>query len=681
MIPELGHFALALACAIAFAQSLLPLWGAHRGEPRLIAAAPGLALSGVLAVGAAFLALIWCYVSNDTSVLAVVENSHSAKPLIYKIAGSWGNHEGSMVLWVMILALCSGAVAVFGRDLPGALRARVIAVLGWISFGFLVFILATSNPFTRVWPAPADGQGLNPVLQDPGLAFHPPVLYAGYVGFAVTFAFAIAALIEGRVDAAWGRWVRPWALGAWCFLTVGIAMGSWWAYYTLGWGGYWFWDPVENASLMPWLAGTALLHTAVVVEKREALKVWAVLLAILAFGMSLLGTFLVRSGVLNSVHAFANDPARGVFILVLLAVYLGGALALFAWRAPVMAPAGRFAPISREGALVLNNLLLCSVAAVVLVGTLYPMFADLVLKTKISVGPPFFNTALMPLAVPLVAATAAGPALAWKRARAWPVVQRLWWAAVIALLAMLVALAFTGERIAPVVGFGGAAWLILGAAADLAGRIALFSRPRAALGRAIHLPRAAWGAAIAHAGLGITLAGLSGMAMATDKLVVLTPGNSTSFAGYEWRLDGVRDVTGPNWTARAATVEVLRDGQLVTTLDPQRRFFPLAQTTTGEAAIHTNGFGDLYAVLGEEGQGRTVLRFHNNPLAPWIWFGGLVMAAGGALSLTDRRARVAAPARKPARPGTVPPGTLPPGTLPPGTLPPGATQPEAGATA
>ena len=676
MIPELGHFALALACAIAFAQSVLPLWGAHRNEPRLIAAAPGLALSGVLAVGAAFLALIWCYVSNDTSVLAVVENSHSAKPLMYKIAGSWGNHEGSMVLWVMILALCSGAVAMFGRDLPGALRARVIAVLGWISFGFLIFILATSNPFTRIWPAPADGQGLNPVLQDPGLAFHPPVLYAGYVGFAVTFAFAIAALIEGRVDAAWGRWVRPWALGAWCFLTVGIAMGSWWAYYTLGWGGYWFWDPVENASLMPWLAGTALLHTAVVVEKREALKVWAVLLAILAFGMSLLGTFLVRSGVLNSVHAFANDPARGVFILVLLAAYLGGALALFAWRAPAMAPAGRFAPLSREAALVLNNLLLCSVAAVVLVGTLYPMFADLVLKTKISVGPPFFNTALLPLMVPLVAATAAGPALAWKRARVWPVVQRLWWVAVIALAAMLAALAFTGERIAQVVGFGGAAWLILGAAADLAGRIALFSRPRAALNRAIHLPRAAWGAAIAHAGLGITLAGLSGMALATDRLVALTPGNSTAFAGYEWRLEGVHDVTGPNWTARAAVVDVLRDGRLVTTLSPQRRFFPLAQTTTGEAAIHTNGFGDLYAVLGEEAQGRTVLRFHNNPLAPWIWFGGLVMAAGGALSLTDRRARVAAPARKAAQPGIIPPGTAPPGTLPPGT-----TRPQAGATA
>ncbi|AWV21262.1 Heme chaperone--apocytochrome heme-lyase CcmF [Roseomonas mucosa] len=647
MTAELGHFALALACAIALAQSVLPLWGAQRGEARLIAAAPGLALSGLLAVAAAFGALLWCFASNDTSVLAVVQNSHSAKPMLYKLSGAWGNHEGSMVLWVLILGLCSGAVALFGGSLPGALRARVLAVLGMVSAGFLLFILATSNPFTRVWPAPMDGQGLNPVLQDPGLAFHPPILYAGYVGFAVTFAFAVAALIEGRVDAAWGRWVRPWALAAWSFLTLGIALGSWWAYYTLGWGGFWFWDPVENASLLPWLAGTALLHTAVVVEKREALKIWAVLLAILGFGMSLLGTFLVRSGVLNSVHAFASDPQRGIFILVLLALYLGGALALFAFRAPAMAPAGRFAPLSREGALVLNNLLLCSITAVVLVGTLYPMFADLVLHAKISVGPPFFNTALLPLVVPLVAATAAGPVLAWKRARLWPVVERLWWAALCALGAFLVTLWIAGERIGPAIGFAGAAWLVLGACADLAGRVGLFSRPGGALARAARLPRAAWGAALAHAGLGVTLAGLAGMGLATDKLVALKPGGSTDFAGYEWRLDALRDVTGPNWTAREARLEVLRDGKAVTILTPQRRFFPLAQTTTGEAAIRTNAVTDLYAVMGEEGMGRVVLRLHHNTLAPWIWFGAVVMALGGGLSLSDRRARVAAPARKP----------------------------------
>ncbi|MFT8244227.1 heme lyase CcmF/NrfE family subunit [Roseomonas sp. BN140053] len=653
MIAELGHFALALACVLALAQTVLPLLGAHRSEARLIAAAPALALSGLLAVAAAFAALLWCFAANDTSVMAVVANSHSAKPMLYKLAGAWGNHEGSMVLWVLILGLCSGAVASFGGDLPATLRARVLGVLGAISLGFLLFILATSNPFGRIWPPPMDGQGLNPVLQDPGLAFHPPLLYAGYVGFAVTFAFAVAALIEGRVDAAWGRWVRPWALAAWSFLSVGIALGSWWAYYELGWGGYWFWDPVENASLMPWLAGTALLHSAVVVEKREALKIWAVLLAILAFGMSLLGTFLVRSGVLNSVHAFANDPERGIFILGLLVFYLGGALALFAWRAPAMAPAGRFAPLSREGALVLNNLLLCSIAAVVLVGTLYPMFADLVLKAKISVGPPFFNSAILPLFVPLVAATAAGPLLSWKRARLWPVIQRLWWAALLALGGFLLCLTIAGARIGPALGFAAATWLIGGAITDIAGRIALWSRPRAALGRAWALPRSAWGGAVAHAGLGVTLLGLAGMGLATDRLVALQPGGSTTLAGYEWKLTEVRDVVGPNWTARRATVEVTRGGQPVTAMHPERRFFPLARTTTSEAAIHTTGLADLYVVLGEEGMNRAVFRIHHNPLAPWIWLGAIVMALGGALSLSDRRARVAAPASKRA-PGTVP---------------------------
>jgi cytochrome c-type biogenesis protein CcmF len=403
VIPELGHFALILAAMLAIAQSVLPLVGAQRGDPRLMGSAAPLAVAGLFAISIGFGALIWSYVTNDTTVANVVANSHSAKPLLYKISGSWGNHEGSMVLWVMVLAICSSAVAAFGRGLPSALQARVIAVLGMISLGFLAFILLTSNPFTRVWPPPRDGNGLNPMLQDFGLAVHPPLLYTGYVGFAVTFAFAIAALIEGRVDAAWGRWVRPWALAAWSFLTMGIAVGSWWAYYELGWGGYWFWDPVENASLLPWLAGTALLHSAIVVEKREALKIWTVLLALLAFALSLLGTFLVRSGVLNSVHAFASDPARGVFILCLLAIYIAGAFLLFAWRAPSMAPTGVFAPISREGALVQNNLLLCSICAVVLVGTLYPLFLDLLAGQMISVGPPFFNRAVGPLALPLIA--------------------------------------------------------------------------------------------------------------------------------------------------------------------------------------------------------------------------------------------------------------------------------------
>ncbi|MXP64856.1 heme lyase CcmF/NrfE family subunit [Roseomonas sp. M0104] len=644
MIGEFGHFALALALALALAQTVLPILGAARNEPRLMAAAAPLAFGHLLAVGAAFLALITAFVVNDTSVITVVQNSHSAKPLLFKVAGAWGNHEGSMLLWVMILALCGGAVAAFGRALPGALRARVLGVLGLVAVGFLVFILATSNPFGRVWPPAPDGQGLNPVLQDPGLAFHPPMLYLGYVGYAVTFAFAVAALIEGRVDAAWGRWVRPWALGSWCFLTLGITLGSYWAYYELGWGGYWFWDPVENASLLPWLAGTALLHSAVVVEKREALKVWSVLLALLAFGFSLLGTFLVRSGVLNSVHAFANDPARGVFILGLLLFYVGGSFALFAWRAPSMAPTGMFAPLSREGGLVLNNLLLCSMAAVVLSGTLWPMFADLLFQQKISVGPPFFNTALLPLAVPLILAMAAGALLPWKRARLWPVLQRLWWAALIAAGGVALVLAFAGWRIGPAFGIGGGLWLVCGALADLADRIGLFRRPAAAWGRALGLPRAAWGGALAHAGLGVSVLGIAGMGLASDRLAAVQPGQSLSLAGYEWRLDKVADAIGPNWTARRATVTVLRNGDLVTVMTPERRFFPVGRTTTTEAAIHTTFLADLYAVMGEEQNGAAVLRLHYNPLASWIWFGGGIMALGGALSLTDRRIRVAAPA-------------------------------------
>ena len=649
MIPELGHFALALALMLSLAQGIFGLWGAQRSDARMMAAAPPLAAGTLLAVITAFGCLMWSYVTNDTTVANVVQNSHSAKPLLYKLTGTWGNHEGSMVLWVLILALCGGAVAAFGRELPSRLQARVLAVLALVAVGFLAFILGTSNPFARIWPPAPDGQGLNPILQDPGLAFHPPLLYLGYVGCAVTYAFAVAALIEGRVDAAWGRWVRPWALASWSFLTLGIALGSWWAYYELGWGGYWFWDPVENASLLPWLAGTALLHSAVVVEKREALKTWTVFLALLAFGMSLLGTFLVRSGVLTSVHAFANDPARGVFILVLLMLYVGGGFALFAWRAAAMAPTGVFAPLSREGALVLNNLLLCSIAAVVLIGTLYPMFADLILQQKISVGPPFFNTALFPLAVPLVAAMAIGPLMPWKRARLWPVLQRLWWAALGGAAALLLCLAVEGWRIFPALGFAAAAWLILAALADLADRIALFSRPAAAWARAKGLPRAAWGAAVAHAGLGVTILGLAGMGLAQDRLVLMKPGETASLGGYTYRLDELRGAAGPNWRGREAVLTVLQDGRTVTVLRPQKRSFPVGRMTTTEAAIHTTWLADLYTVMGDERDGGAVIRMHHNPLAPWIWLGAAVMALGGGISLSDRRVRVSAPAPKTVR--------------------------------
>jgi cytochrome c-type biogenesis protein CcmF len=649
VIPELGHFALALALVLAAAQTFLPLVGAELRDPRLMGSAAPLAIGQCVAIAAAFGCLMWSYAVNDTTVLNVVQNSHSAKPMLYKITGTWGNHEGSLVLWVLILALCGVAVAGFGRGLPSTLKARVLGVLGLVSLGFLAFILKTSNPFERVWPPPAEGQGLNPVLQDIGLAMHPPLLYLGYVGYAVTFAFAIAALIEGRVDAAWGRWVRPWSLAAWSFLTLGIALGSWWAYYELGWGGYWFWDPVENASLLPWLIGTALLHSAVVVEKREALKTWTVLLAIIAFGMSLLGTFLVRSGVLNSVHSFANDPERGLFILALLVFYVGGALLLFAWRAQAMAPTGIFAPISREGAIVLNNLLVCSITAVVFVGTLWPMFADALFGAKVSVGPPFFNAATFPLVVPLLLAMAAGPLMPWKRAQLWPVVQRLWWCAVLGFAAFFLALLLTGQHVLPAVGFAFAAWVIGAAFADIADRTALFRTSLSnAWSRARGLPRAAWGAAIAHAGIGVVAAGIAGMGLAQEKLVAMAPGDSTELAGFTFRLDGVRDAPGPNFTARRATITVLRDGRVAHVMEPSRRWFPVGRQNTTEVAIRTNLLYDLYAVIGEEeaATGRAVIRLHYNLLAPWLWLGAAVMALGGGLSLADRRARVSAPNRR-----------------------------------
>jgi cytochrome c-type biogenesis protein CcmF len=652
LIAELGHFALALALILAFAQSALPLLGAEAKDARLMATAAPLATGQCLALAAAFGCLVWSYAINDTTVSNVVQNSHSAKPLLFKITGSWGNHEGSMVLWVLILALCGLAVSAFGRGLPSTLKARVLGVLGLIGVGFLLFVLKTSNPFDRVWPPAPDGQGLNPVLQDIGLAIHPPLLYLGYVGYAVTFAFAIAALIEGRVDAAWGRWVRPWSLAAWSFLTCGIALGSWWAYYELGWGGYWFWDPVENASLLPWLIGTALLHSAIVVEKREALKTWTVLLAIIAFGMSLLGTFLVRSGVLNSVHAFANDPERGMFILALLVLYIGGAFLLFAIRAQAMVPTGVFAPLSREGAIVLNNLLVCSLTAVVFVGTLWPMFADALFGAKVSVGPPFFNTASFPLAVPLLLAMAAGPLMPWKRAQLWPVLQRLWWAAAIALAAFFLALLLSGEQVMPAVGFAFAAWVIGAAIADIADRTALFrTRLTNSWARARGLPRAAWGAALAHAGIGVVAAGMAGMGLAQERLVAMAPGDTTEMAGYTWRLDGVRDDTGANFTARRATISLLRDGAVVHVMEPSRRWFPVARQNTTEVSIRTNLIYDLYAVIGEERDGKAVIRLHYNLLAPWLWLGAAVMALGGVLSLSDRRVRVSAPNRRTAPQG------------------------------
>ncbi|HUZ65973.1 MAG TPA: heme lyase CcmF/NrfE family subunit, partial [Acetobacteraceae bacterium] len=598
-------------------------------------------------------ALIWSGVVSDFSVMNVASYSSSNTPLLYRITGTWGNHEGSILLWCFILSACGAVVAGFGRNLPTSLRARVVGVLGFCSAGFLLFTLTDSNPFARIWPPPIQGNGVNPLLQDPGLAFHPPILYTGYVGFSIAFAFAVAALLEGRVDAAWGRWVRPWTLVAWCFLTAGIALGSWWSYYVLGWGGYWFWDPVENASLLPWLTGTALLHSAIVVEKREAMKTWTVLLAIATFSLSLSGTFMVRSGLLNSVHAFANDPSRGIFILVLLGIVIGGSLLLFALRAPVLAASGLFAPLSREGALVLNNILLCSICAVVFVGTLYPPFVQLLFGTQISVGAPFFNQTVLPMAAPVIAAMAIGPVLSWKRAALAPALLRLWWAALAAVVVGLVAA--RGYGAIPALGLAGAAWLILGSAADIVERIRLFRIPLPdSLHRLRGIPRGAFGAAIAHAGLGATIAGIAGMTLAVNTIALVHPGQSVHLAGYDWTLTSLATRPGPDFTARVATVDVSRNGHPVTVLHPDRRSFPIGQTTTSGVAIRTNGFADLYAVLGEERGGGAVLRLHYNPMAPWIWLGALIMAFGGGLSLSDRRLRLGAPQRRAVSLPTVP---------------------------
>jgi cytochrome c-type biogenesis protein CcmF len=582
----------------------------------------------------------------------VADNSHSAKPMLYKVAGVWGNHEGSMLLWVLILAVFGAAVALAGGNLPPALKARALGVQGMIAAAFLAFIVFTSNPFARIHPAPADGSGLNPLLQDPGLAFHPPLLYLGYVGFSMAFSFAVAALIEGRVDAAWARWVRPWTLAAWTFLTAGIALGSWWAYYELGWGGWWYWDPVENSSFLPWLFGTALLHSAVVVEKRDALKSWTILLAILTFSMSLLGTFLVRSGVLTSVHAFATDPARGVFILLILAVAIGGALALFALRAPAMRSGGLFAPVSREGALVLNNMLLTVAAATVLLGTLYPLILEAATggASRVSVGPPFFNATFAPIMVPLVLAVAAGPLLAWKRGALRGLAPRLVPAALAALAAVALAFALApdGPVLAPF-GIGLAAWVAAGALAEWSGRIRLFAAPGESWRRLQRLPRAAGGMTLAHLGLAVLVAGVTGAsAWRLEVIEALGIGETMTRGGYAVTLEAVADGLGPNYRFQRGTLRVARHGRAIATLTPERRFYPVSRQTTTEAGIRTTWRADLYGVIGEPaaaGDGAWTVRFYVNPLVPWIWTGALLMVAGGLVSLSDRRLRVGAPRR------------------------------------
>ena len=649
MIAETGHYALILALGVAIVQTLLPLWGTRRHDAQLMALAAPAAQMQFLLIAIAFSALTVAYVTSDFSVHNVWANSHSAKPMLYKIAGVWGNHEGSMVLWVLILALFGAAVATYGTNLPRELQANVLAVQGSIAVAFLLFIVTTSNPFIRLDPAPLDGQGLNPVLQDPALAFHPPFLYAGYVGFSMAFSFAVAALIDGRIDAAWARWVRPWTLAAWMCLTLGIAMGSWWAYYELGWGGFWFWDPVENASFMPWLAGTALLHSALVMEKRDALKVWTILLAIITFSLSLMGTFLVRSGVLTSVHAFAVDPARGIFILGIMGVFIGGALTLFAIRAPRLSQGGLFAPISREGALVFNNLLLTTACAAVFVGTLYPLALEAVTGEKISVGGPFFNYTFVPLIVPLLIAVPFGPMLAWKRGDIVAAGQRLLGAASLALIVMVAVLAWQqkGPWLAPF-GIGLGVWLILGALTDLAFRARLHDVSwRDGVRRLGNLPRSAYGTLLAHAGVGMVVLGVvATTAWRSESILALAPKETTAIAGYQLTFEGVAPREGPNYRERVGLFKVMRGGREVASLEPSKREFTVEQSGTTEAGIHASWRGDLYVVLGDElKNGAYSVRVYFNPLVRLIWLGAVVMFVGGALSLSDRRLRVGAPKR------------------------------------
>jgi len=651
MIAESGHYALVLALALALVQMTVPFVGARKNDPVLMAVAGPTAVAQWCFVALAFGALMICYVRSDFSVLNVFENSHSAKPLVYKLSGVWGNHEGSMLLWVFILTVFGALVALFGANLPARLKASVLAVQSSIAAAFLLFILITSNPFLRVSEAPFEGRDLNPILQDPGLAIHPPLLYVGYVGLSISFSFAIAALIEGRIDAAWARWVRPWTLLAWIFLTLGIAMGSYWAYYTLGWGGCWFWDPVENASFMPWLAATALLHSALVMEKRDALKVWTTLLAILAFSLSLIGTFLVRSGVLTSVHAFATDPMRGVLILMILAVFIGGSFALFALRAPLLKQGGLFAPVSREGALVLNNLFLVSACATVFIGTLYPLALEALTGEKISVGAPFFNATFVPLFIPLLIAVPFGPLLAWKRGDLLGVAQRLVGAAGVGLITVAVVFAMEGGG--PILvpfAIGLALYVMAGALTEVVERTGLLKVPLAtAFARAKGLPRSTWGATFAHFGLGIALLGIIGETQwSLERIAELRPGQSISIRRYDFQFDGLTTRQGPNYRDLTAHFTVRRHGEIVGAMEPARRSFPSRGTAITETALMTRGVSQLYLSLGEPNpDGSLAVRLYYKPLVLLIWFGAVGMAIGGVLSLSDRRLRVGAP--KPAR--------------------------------
>ncbi|WP_417797694.1 heme lyase CcmF/NrfE family subunit [Terasakiella pusilla] len=648
MIVEIGHFALILSLFVAIVQGVVPLGASAVNNRRWMGIAGPASIAQFLLLCVSFAALTHAFVTSDFSVLNVANNSHTDKPMLYKVSGVWGNHEGSMLLWALILATFGCAVEVFGKNLPDGLKNRTLAVQALISVGFLLFILLTSNPFERLINVPMNGQSLNPLLQDPGLAFHPPFLYLGYVGFSIAYSFAIAALIEGRVDESWARWVRPWTLAAWVFLTIGIALGSWWAYYELGWGGWWFWDPVENASFMPWLAGTALLHSAIVVEKRGALKNWTIFLAIITFGLSLMGTFLVRSGVLTSVHAFATDPERGIFILILLCIAIGGSFALYAVRGPSLSGGGLFKPISREGSLLFNNWILTTATGVVLLGTLYPLFIDAIDAGKVSVGAPFYNRVFIPIMTPLVILMALGPLMSWKRTDAKAVLSRLYLVYGATLAAVVLTYILKGEDgWGGYLGMGLATWLATGVLWDIAERVKL---GRTSFGESLkrlkRQPRATWGMTIAHLGLAVTIAGMTGAGnWKVEQIQVMNFGDQLEVAGFTYTFDHVRDVRGPNYNALEGTFTVEKDGKFITTLHSENRTYDTGGMPTTEAGIYTMFLGDLYAVIGDKSGDGYVTRLYWNPLVAWLWGGSLMLAFGGLVSLTDRRHRVGAPKR------------------------------------
>jgi len=648
MIPEIGNFSLMLALALALIQGVLPIAGSFRGNARWMALARPAASGQFAFVTLAFICLVSCFVTNDFSVTYVASNSNSLLPLYYRIAGAWGGHEGSLLLWAQMLGLWTFAVAMLSRQLPDETMARVLGVMGLISVGFLCFMLFTSNPFERLLPAAADGRDLNPLLQDFGMIIHPPLLYMGYVGFSVAFAFAIAALMGGQLDAAWARWSRPWTLVAWMFLTLGIFLGSFWAYYELGWGGWWFWDAVENASFMPWLVGTALVHSLAVTEKRGSFKNWTVLLAIIAFSLSLVGTFLVRSGVLTSVHAFATDPRRGLFILIFLAVVIGGSLLLYAWRAPKVGLGGKFTVFSRESSLLINNVLLLAAAGTVLLGTLYPLFLDALDLGKISVGPPYFEAVFVPLMVPVLILMAVGPFIRWKNSSLPDLLRRLRLIALGTLLfAVLSALLYAPSPMV-VLGVTCAAWILLATASHLLERLRHAAPGTPVWRRLRSQPSSYWGMLVAHAGIAVFVIGVTlvkGMETADD--VSMRVGDTATAGAYLFHFTGLKDVQGPNYTATEGTFEVSRNGVKVCTLKPQKRLFTVQNMPMTEAAIDRGLTRDLYVSLGEAtAPGVWVVRVQHKPFVAWIWGGCLIIALGGLLAACDRRYRMGARLRQ-----------------------------------